>query len=115
MTTGRVPVFDRLITIPVAPAQALRANPWGGLAASAEASTGRVWAERRDFTGRDTLEISQGKDLDINDTRYVVRAESAKAVKVGDTLTDENGDRVTVRGIAQLGRRYLELLVRRIG
>ena len=115
MTTGRVPNLDRLITIPTDRGQPLSANPWGGQAAYAEAATGRVWAERRDFTGKDTLEISQGKDLDIDDTRYTIRAELGTALKAGDTLTDENGDRVTVRGIAQIGRRYLELLTRRIG
>ena len=117
MTTQRIPVLDRLITIPVPPAQApaLRANPWGGLAASAEASTGRVWAERRDGAGV-TLEQSQTLNLPIESARYTIRAEVGTAIKVGDTLENENGETVEVLGISQIGRnRYLELLTRRIG
>ena len=116
MTTQRRPVLDRLITIPVRSGTQtpLTLNPWGQPVPSAAkpSAMGRVWAERRDFTGRNTLEVSQTAVLPIVDTRYTIRAEVGTALKVGDTLTDENGE---VRGIAEMGRQYLELLTRRIG
>ena len=119
MPSQRRPVLDRLITIPVPPAQApaLRANPWGQpLPSAAKPSVMEtVWAERRDGAGV-TLEESRTLNLPIESVRYTIRAEVGTALKVGDTLTNENGETVEVLGISQIGRnRYLELLTRRIG
>ena len=74
-----------------------------------------VWAERRDGAGV-TLEESLRLNLPIESARYTIRAEVGQAIKVGDTLTNENGENVEVLGISQIGRnRYLELLTRRVG
>ena len=119
MTTQRRPVLDRLITIPVPPAQAQgpRANPWGqALPSAAKPSVMEtVWSERRDGAGI-TLEQSQTLNLPIESVRYTIRAEVGQALKVGDTLQNESGENVEVLGISQIGRnRFLELLTRRVG
>ena len=66
-----------------------------------------VWAARRDFTGRDTLE--PGGLLAITRSRFIVRA--GVSLVIGDIFTDDDGNRRTIQGIAEIGRgRYLEIL-----
>ena len=71
-----------------------------------------VWAQRRDYRGRDFLRVSETDSLiGITSTRFVVRAEGP-AWAIGDTLTDDKGATQTVQGIGEIGRgRWLELLV----
>ena len=71
----------------------------------------KIWAHRRDFTGRDFTQVQQGGLITIRDTRYVVRAESGPWA-AGDTFTDEDGVTLNVQGVQQIGRSYLELLAR---
>ena len=85
----RPPVLDRIITI----------------------DGRKVWAARRDFTGRDVLDGSDfvttiSKSL----SRYIIRAGSA-FIEIGDTFTDENGIDRTVQGITTIGReRFTEIV-----
>ena len=63
--------------------------------------------------GRDHLNIGDGSNFQLADTRIIVRAEGSW--EVGDTFTLE-GQRYVVRGVSQLGRsRFLELLARGAG
>ena len=71
----------------------------------------KVWAGRRDFSGRDFSQVVQGGLITIRDTRYIVRAESGPWA-AGDTFTDENGVTLSLQGVEQIGRQYLELLAR---
>ncbi len=71
-----------------------------------------VWAQRRDYRGRDFLRVSETESLiGITSTRFVVRAEGP-AWAIGDTFTDDKGAAQTVQGVGEIGRgRWLELLV----
>ena len=71
----------------------------------------KIWAGRRDFSGRDFSQVVQGEIVTIRDTRYIVRVESGPW-SPGDTLTDENGVTLSIQGVQQIGRQYLELLAR---
>ena len=71
----------------------------------------KLWAGRRDFSGRDFSQVVQGSLITLRDTRYIVRAESGPWAAM-DTFTDENGETLTVQGVEQIGRGYLELLAR---
>ena len=86
----------------------------GGTQTSTQTVTRSVWCARRDFTGRDQINIDDGQFFELSDTRVIVRAEGP-AWDVGDTFTLE-GESYTVRGVSQLGRsRHLELLARKVG
>ena len=106
-------MFDRLITLPDTET-VLSGNPWGGAGSASTVPGARIWAERRDFLSKDSLHQDQSLNLDIDDTRYVIRAEGV-AIRPGEKITDEDGNTAEVRGVAQVGRRYLELLTRRVG
>ena len=69
----------------------------------------KIWAGRRDFS-----QVVQGSLITIRDTRYIVRAESGPWA-AGDTFTDEDGVTLALQGVQQIGRQYLELLVRSLG
>ena len=71
----------------------------------------KIWAGRRDFSGRDFSQVVEGSLVTIQDSRYIVRAESGPWA-AGDTFTDEDGVTLVVQGVQQIGRQYLELLVR---
>ena len=71
----------------------------------------KIWAGRRDFSGRDFSQVVQGGLINLRDTRYIVRAESGPWT-AGDAFNDEDGNRLTVQGVEQIGRGYLELLAR---
>ena len=83
--------------------------PTGGLGPDVTVQQ-EVWCALRDFTGRDQLNIGEGSNFTLADTRVLVRADGTW--DVGDTFTLE-GESYTVRGVRQLGRsRHLELLAR---
>ena len=84
--------------------------PSGGLGPNVTVQQ-EVWCALRDFTGRDQLTIAPGQFFELEDTRVIVRDDDSWSVM--DTFTLD-GDRYTVRGIAQVGgrRQYLELLSR---
>ena len=87
--------------------------PTGGQAPNVTVEQ-RVWCNRRDFTGRDQINIAPGQFFELSDTRIIVRADGSW--DVGDTFTLES-DSYTVRGVARVGGReqYLELLSRAAG
>ena len=113
MVSQRAPSFDRLIRLPDTDT-VLSPNPWGGKGSVSTVPGPRVWAERRDFLSKDTLEQDRTLNVDIDDTRYVIRAEGV-VIRPGEKITDEDGNTAEVRGVSQIGRRYLELLTRRVG
>ena len=63
------------------------------------------------FSGKDFSQVVQGGIISVRDTRYVVRVESGPWA-AGDTFVDEDGERLVVQGVQQIGRQYLELLAR---
>ena len=71
----------------------------------------KIWAGRRDFSGRDFSQVVQGGFITLRDTRYIVRSESGPWAAM-DTFRDEDGELLSVQGVQQIGRQYLELLVR---
>ena len=112
MTTREfVPRLDRQITR-IIPGASPGLNPFGQpLPATVEAAEVKVWAARRDFSGKDFSQVVQGGLISIRDTRYIVRVESGPW-SAGDSIIDEDGERLVVQGVAQVGRQYLELLAR---
>ena len=77
-----------------------------------QTATRKVWAARRDYLGRDFLQVSSGSGslIGITSSRFIVRAEGP-AWDEGDTFTDDKGATQTVQGIGEIGRgRWLELL-----
>ena len=111
MTTREfTPRLDRQITRIVKGASP-GLNPLGNpLPPTSEAEV-KVWTGRRDFSGRDFSQVVQGGIISVRDTRYVVRVESGPWA-AGDTFVDEDGERLVVQGVQQIGRQYLELLAR---
>ena len=83
----------------------------GGTQTVEQTVTQRIWAARRDFSGKDFSQVVQGALLTIRDTRYIVRRESGPWI-AGDTFNDEDGMTLSVQGVQQIGRAYLELLAR---
>ena len=75
-----------------------------------------VWAARRDYRGRDFLQLSTTDALiRVTSTRFIVRAEGP-AWDIGDTFEDDKGATQTVQGIGEIGRgRWLELLTQSTG
>ena len=80
--------------------------PGGGQMEVTTTTEVKIWAGRRDYS-----QVVQGSLITIQDTRYVVRAESGPWA-AGDTFTNEDGMTLNVQGVQQLGRQYLELLAR---
>ena len=114
MTTRRdfaAPVLDRLLTRIIKGASP-GLNPLGQpLPPTGEATEVKIWAGRRDFSGRDFSQVVQGGLVSIRDTRYIVRVETGPW-SAGDTFIDEDGVTLSVQGVQQIGRQYLELLAR---
>ena len=76
MTTREfVPRLDRQITRIVKGASP-GINPLGNPLPPTSETEIKVWAGRRDFSGRDFSQVVQGGIVTIRDTRYIVRAES---------------------------------------
>ena len=111
MTTREfTPRLDRQITRIVKGASP-GLNPLGNPLPPTSETEVKVWAQRKDFSGRDSSQVVQGSLITIRDTRYIVRAESGPWA-AGDTFTDENGVTLSLQGVEQIGRQYLELLAR---
>jgi hypothetical protein len=111
MTTREfVPRLDRQITRIVKGASP-GINPLGNPLPPTSETEIKVWAGRRDFSGRDFSQVVQGGIVTIRDTRYIVRAESGPWA-AGGTLIAEDGETLVVQGVEQLGRQYLEILAR---
>ena len=83
----------------------------GGTQIVMQTVTRSVWTARRDYRGRDFLQVSDtGSLLGITSTRFIVRAEGP-AWDIGDMFTDDKGNAQTVQGVGEIGRgRWLELL-----
>ena len=94
-----IPSHDFTITIPT------------GAEPTTIIGTKKVWCMRRDFTGRDQINIGDSTYFTLEDTRIIVRDDGTWANM--DTFMLE-GVNYTVRGIAKVGGRgqYLELLAR---
>ena len=106
MTTREfMPRLDRQITRIVKGASP-GLNPLGNPLPPTSETGVKLWAGRRDFS-----QVVEGGLITIRDTRYIVRAESGPWT-AGDTFNDEDGNRLTVQGVEQIGRGYLELLAR---
>ena len=105
-----IPRLDRQITRIVKGASP-GLNPLGNPLPPTSETEVKLWAARRDFTGRDFSQVVQGSLITIRDTRYIVRAESGPWA-AGDSFEAEDGVTLTVQGVQQIGRRYLELLAR---
>ena len=113
MTTRRdfaAPVLDRLLTRIIKGAS-LGLDPLGQPLPPTSETEVKVWAARRDFSGRDFSQVVEGGIVTIRDTRYIVRAESGPWI-AGDTFKDEDGATLSIQGVEQIGRSYLELLAR---
>ena len=111
MTTREfVPRLDRQITR-IIPGESPGLNPLGQPLPPTSETEVKVWAGRRDFSGRDFSQVVQGGIISVRDTRYIVRAESGPWV-AGDTFTDEDGNTLYVQGVQQIGRAFIELLAR---
>ena len=106
---GILLTFDATLPAP-GTALAIRV-PSGGTRTITSTTEQKVWCQLRDFTGRDQINSGGGFHYSLEDTRVIVRADGSWSVM--DTF-DLDGDRYTVRGIAQVGgrRQYLELLSR---
>ena len=111
MTTREfTPRLDRQITRIVKGASP-GLNPLGQPLPPTSETEVKVWAGRRDFSGKDFSQVVQGGLISIRDTRYIVRSESGPWA-AGDSIIDEDGERLVVQGVQQIGRGYLELLAR---
>ena len=76
-----------------------------------------VWCARRDYRGRDFLQVSEtGGLISQTSTRFIVRAEGP-AWDTGDVFVDDKGATQTVQGIGEVGGRgrWLELLTQSTG
>ena len=113
MTTRRdfaAPVLDRLLTRIIKGASP-GLDPLGQPLPPTSETGVKLWAGRRDFSGRDFSQVVEGSLITIRDTRYIVRVESGPWAP-GDTFVDEDGETLVVQGVQQIGRQYLELLAR---
>ena len=111
MTTREfVPRLDRQISRIVKGASP-GINPLGNPLPPTSETEVKLWAGRRDFSGRDFSQVVQGGIVTIRDTRYIVRVESGPWA-AGDTFKDEDDVTLSVQGVQQIGRQYLELLAR---
>ena len=112
MTTREfTPRLDRQITR-IIKGMSPGLNPLGNpLPPTGEATEVKVWAGRRDFSGRDFSQVVQGGIINLRDTRYIVRAESGPWT-AGDSFVDEDGVTLVVQGVQQIGRQFLEILAR---
>ena len=109
---GFTPVLDRQISR-IVKGSSPGLNPLGQPLPPTSETEVKLWAQRRDFSGRDFSQVQQGGLITIRDVRYIVRAESGPWA-ARDTFRDEDGITLTVQGVQQIGRSFLELLARAI-
>ena len=109
--------MDRVIVRTI-PGESPGLNPLGQPLPAGDPSFVKVWAARRDYRGRDFLEVSSGSGglIGITSTRFVVRSEGLPW-DIGDTFTDDKGATQIVEGVGELGGRgrWLELLTQSTG
>ena len=112
---GHLLTFDG--TLPAAGTALTLMFPSVGTQTVEQTATRPVWAARRDYRGRDFLQVEEniGSIITRTSTRFVVRAEGP-AWATGDTFTDDKGKTQTVQGVGEIGRgRWLELLTQSVG
>ena len=110
MPNPRTPNLDRRITL-LKPRPAATPNELGELVPG-DPVEHPVWAERRDFTGREKLQAAT--EFTEQRTRFLIRWHSK--VRPSWKLRDEYGREYEIEGLAEVGRRrYLELLAVRNG
>ena len=110
MPNPRTPNLDRRITL-LKPRPAATPNELGELVPG-DPVEHPVWAERRDFTGREKLQAAT--EFTEQRTRFLIRWHSK--VRPSWKLRDEYGQEYEIEGLAEVGRRrYLELLAVRNG
>ena len=111
MTTREfTPRLDRQITR-IGKGASPGLNPLGNPLPPTSETEIKIWAGRLDFSGRDFSQVVQAGLISIRDTRYVVRVETGPWA-AGDTFQDEDGATLSIQGVQQIGRQYLELLAR---
>ena len=119
MTTPRdyAPVLDRVIVRTI-PGESPGLNPFGQPLPPGDSTFVKVWAARRDYRGRDFLQVSAGSGglIGITSSRFIVRSEGP-AWDEGDTFTDDKGATQTVQSVGEVGGRgrWLELLTQSTG
>ena len=97
-------------TLPVAGTSLEIMVPSGGTQMVTRTAMRNEWAARRDYRGRDFLQVRDAGLFSITATRFIVRAEGP-AWAPGDTFIDDRGERQSVQGIGEIGRgRWFELL-----
>ncbi len=69
-----------------------------------------LFARRRDFSARDTLNVSDAGVYTLGDTRFIVSDLPNVAWTVGDEFTDDEGRIWQVRGVSRVNRTRLEIL-----
>ena len=107
---NQTPNLDRLITIHIPGPSTV--NTYGERIPGPETDY-RVWAQRRDLTATDQIDIDNSGFLIIQVTRLTIRYRAD--VQIGFTLTDDKNGKRTIIGMAEIGRRqYIELLAEAI-
>ena len=103
-------VLDFGATLPNAGDSLTLTLPAGATETVTETVEERIWAQRRDYHGRDFQKVVGGVRLQtLSEFRFVVRAESGPWTP-GDFFEDDNGESHRVLGWAQIDRQYLEIL-----
>ena len=109
-TLRRVPVLDRLIVLHIPGPETVddygQRNP-------GPATDYPVWAERRDITAREQLDLDNDQRLNVHLTKLIIR--HRPDVFADQELTDDEGQKRRIIGKAELGRlRHIELLAEAI-
>ena len=74
----------------------------------------RVWAGRMDYSARDELLVSVEKDVTLDRTRFVIRADFP--VTTSTVLVDDTSEEWAIDGVSARGRnRFYELAARAVG